>query len=71
MFENLFEDSRIELILKNLNKGCYDNFSKNKSTDRLTPNKINFAADIHFPLCAKQMHIGLKKDRKFKHGSRR
>lgn len=59
MFDIVSTDSRIAPLLKNMNKQFIgDDFSKkNTSLDKLTPDKIDSAAEMNMPLCMKVSEI--------------
>ena len=64
-------DPRIEPIIKNLPKqyGGQD-YSKAQSIDKLTPQKVDYAADNNMPICMKNLHNTLKREHKLKHFGR-
>lgn len=72
MFEYVGGDSRIGPLLKNMNKQHIGNDFTGKSAvmDKLSPDKVDAAADLNMPLCMKRLHIQLKKDHKIKHWGR-
>jgi hypothetical protein len=55
MFDIVAADTRIGPLLKNMNKQFIgDDFSKkNSNIDKLTPDKIDQAAESNMPLCMK------------------
>ena len=58
MFEHVSGDSRIGPLLKNMNKQYVGrDFTKStQASDKLTPDKVDNAADNHMPLCMKNLH---------------
>ena len=70
-FDHVAVDTRIGPLLKNMNKQYVGkDFSKEKATDKLTPESIDNAADQHMPLCMKHLHKSLKAEHKLKHWGR-
>ena len=44
----------MSVYVKNMNKQFIGNdFSQSKSLDKLTPDKVDLAADVNMPLCMK------------------
>lgn len=72
LFDVVTGDTRIGPLLKNLNKQYIGNdFSqKGTATDKLTIDQIDNAAEVHMPLCMKNLHINLKREHKLKHWGR-
>eukprot|EP01038_Epipyxis_sp_PR26KG_P013149 gene13149-17617_t len=71
MFEMVGSDSRIGPLLKNMNKQFIGNdFSKSQAIDKLSPEKVDLAAEINMPLCMKNLHTNLRKEHKLKHWGR-
>lgn len=71
MFEHVVVDTRIGPLLKNMNKQFLGrDFSKTQTLDKLTPEKVDQAAENNMPLCAKNMHKNLKHEHKLKHWAR-
>lgn len=53
-FDTVAEDPRIGPLLKNMNKQYIGNdFAKNESGEKLTADRVQYAADNHMPLCMK------------------
>jgi DNA primase large subunit len=70
-FDNIAADTRIGPLLKNLNKQYVGNdFSKASPIDKLTPDKVDAAAENNMPLCMKNLHKNLKTEHKLKHDGR-
>lgn len=71
-FDIVGSDNRIGPLLKNMNKQFIGNdFTKtNQSIDKLSPDKVDLAADVNMPLCMKNLHINLKREHKLKHWGR-
>ena len=57
MFDHVSGDSRIGPLLKNMNKQYVGrDFTKStQASDKLTPDKVEIAADNHMPLCMKNL----------------
>lgn len=47
-----------------------NDFSKPTSIDKLSPEKIDEAAEFHMPLCMRQLQVTLKRENKLKHWAR-
>ena len=70
-FDHISSDSRIGPLLKNMNQQYVGkDFSKGQSVDKLTPDKIDAAAESNMPLCMKHLHNSLKREHKLKHWGR-
>uniref|UniRef100_A0A7S3H1X7 DNA primase large subunit n=1 Tax=Spumella elongata TaxID=89044 RepID=A0A7S3H1X7_9STRA len=71
-FDIVGSDHRIGPLLKNMNKQFIGNdFTKtNQSIDKLSPDKIELAAEVNMPLCMKNLHSNLKREHKLKHWGR-
>mmetsp|Transcript_21060 Transcript_21060/g.46787 ORF Transcript_21060/g.46787 Transcript_21060/m.46787 type:complete len:289 (-) Transcript_21060:58-924(-) len=71
-FDIVGSDSRIGPLLKNMNKQFIGNdfTKKTQSIDKLTPDKIDLAAEVNMPLCMKHLHVNLKREHKLKHWGR-
>lgn len=70
-FDIVSGDSRIGDLLKNMSKQYTGkDFSKITSTEKLTIDNIELAADNNMPLCMKNLHAHLKHDHKLKHWGR-
>jgi DNA primase large subunit len=70
-FDYASADNRIGSLLKNMNKQYTGkDFSKAQSTEKLTVDNIDNAADNNMPLCMKNLHNHLKHDHKLKHWGR-
>lgn len=56
-FDYVGSDTRIGPLLKNMNKqfigNDFSSNSKSQAMDKLSPEKIDMAADINMPLCMK------------------
>lgn len=71
MFDHVSSDPRIGPLLKNVHKQYVGkDYSKAQALDKLTPDKVDQAADVNMPLCMKNLHNALKKDHKLKHWGR-
>lgn len=71
MFQHVSADPRIGQLLKNMNKQYVGkDYSKADGVDRLTPDKVGQAAELHFPLCMRNLHDALARDHHLKHGGR-
>ena len=73
MFEEVSYDPRIGPLVKNMNKMYVgDDFTKTSGNplDKLTPERVEQAANVNMPLCMRNLHGGLSKDHKLKHWGR-
>jgi DNA primase large subunit len=73
MFETTVgTDTRIAPLLKNMNKQYTGkDFSKSEGgLEKLTADGVEHAAEYNMPLCMKNLHMALKRDKKLKHFGR-
>jgi DNA primase large subunit len=70
-FDHVSSDPRIGPLLKNVhNQFVGNDFSKSGVVDKLTPDKVDQAAEVNMPLCMKTLQNSLKKDKHMKHWGR-
>ena len=63
MFEEVSYDPRIGPLVKNMNKMYVgDDFTKTSGNplDKLTPERVEQAANVNMPLCMRNLHGGAK-----------
>jgi len=72
-FAHIAEDARIGPLLKNMNSQYTGrDFAKGQTgVGELTADNVDEFAKRSMPLCMRQAHVGLLKDKKLKHDSRR
>jgi DNA primase large subunit len=71
MFEHVSSDTRIGPLLKNMNEiYAGKQYNSNTAVDKLTPQAVDGAAENNMPLCMKNLHVSLKRDKKLKHWGR-
>ena len=70
-FDVVAGDPRISPIIQNLPKQYVGkDYTKAQSIDKLTPQKVDYAADNNMPLCMKHLHNTVKREHKLKHFGR-
>lgn len=72
LFSHVSGDTRIGPLLKNMHKQYVGKDYSNTagSVDKLTPGAVDAAAELHMPLCMKNLHNNLKREHKLKHWGR-